>query len=869
MATATWLLATKLTAPARRHDALLRGRLTDALKHSLAHSRLTLVSAPAGAGKTTLLAELPGAFPDLRFSWLMLDSEDNDPSRFTSALIAALQSAKVLAAQEEPAPNEPRLLIAYLINRIAERPTENCVLVLDDLHVITERSVHDILDYLLDHAPTNLRLILATRHDPPMSLARRRARGEVGEIRLDDLSFTEQESGELASRCLGLSLSQDEVRLLHARTEGWAAGLRLLATSLSQVPGNRVALLHNSMQGSRRIFDFLAEEVLDRQPADLRRFLLETSILARLRPDVCDALTGRNDSLAVLEDLYHRNLYVVAADANESSFRYHDLFADFLRERLRRERPGDWQALHVKAANAEPSPQDRMRHLLAAKAWEEAAQEIERIGPEYAMRGFVATLRRWIGELPEAVQSRHPRILYLMGQAVWILSEFVEAQPYIEKALAGFRNTNDHAGQAEATIALANSALMTNELDKCRSLLKEALTFDIPAAGRIQLYTASAWEAIYRKDVPEALKDIDQVLAMVESGEGRTNPLALMTVLYAEGLPGYVGKIEAMCRTIRGQLAEPPDFSHAVYHILNSAILVHRGDIATGESEAERSMSIALKSGQFSLIQVALYINFCLVFAARGDWDSMDRLLTQGCDESRFGQIIRVWKLHLLYFQARARWHSGNIDGLRETHEAAMTPNPAEAPPVAVYRFLIRGMMHMAERAYAQAEQAFREAVREEDGFPMTRSTCSARVMLAYALLTRGRIDEAMEIFSPYLKESEADNAPGRLMYENPIVQPLLRQAVERNIQRPYVEKLMALMGAPLNAMEAAGGVALSDREMEVLRVMAEGLGNREIGARLYVSEATVKTHVQRILRKLDAASRTQAVARARELMLI
>jgi ATP/maltotriose-dependent transcriptional regulator MalT len=222
-----------------------------------------------------------------------------------------------------------------------------------------------------------------------------------------------------------------------------------------------------------------------------------------------------------------------------------------------------------------------------------------------------------------------------------------------------------------------------------------------------------------------------------------------------------------------------------------------------------------------------------------------------------------------LYFQARARWHSGKIDGLRETHEAAMTPNPAEAPPVAVYRFLIRGMMHMAERAYAQAEQAFREAVREEDGFPMTRSTCSARVMLAYALLTRGRIDEAMEIFSPYLKESEADNAPGRLMYENPIVQPLLRQAVERNIQRPYVEKLMALMGAPLNAMEAAGGVALSDREMEVLRVMAEGLGNREIGARLYVSEATVKTHVQRILRKLDAASRTQAVARARELMLI
>jgi LuxR family maltose regulon positive regulatory protein len=736
--------------------------------------------------------------------------------------------------------------------------------------VITEPAVHGIVDYLLDHAPVNLRVILATRHDPPMSLARRRARGEVGEIRLDDLSFTEQEAGELASKCLGLALSAEEVRSLHSRTEGWAAGLRLLATSLSQSPSSRNTLLQSGgMQGSRRIFDFLAEEVLDRQTPDLRSFLLDTSILTRLNPEVCDALTGRDDSLHVLEDLYHRNLYVVAADESESSFRYHDLFADFLRERLRRERPADWQALHIRAAKAEPSPNDRMRHLLAAKAWEEAAAEIERIGPEYTMRGFVATLRRWIGELPETVQEQHPRVLYLLGQAVWILSEFIAAQPYIEKALDAFRKSNDHAGQAEATIALANSALMTNELDKCRELLKEALTFDIPAAGRIQLETASAWEATYRKDLSGAVKHTDQVLAMVESGEGRTSPLALITVLYAEGLPGYCNKIEATCRVIGNQLSSPPDFSHAIYHVINSAILIHRGDIATGDTEAKRSMSIAQNCGQVSVIQVALHINFCLVDAARGDWDSVDRWSTLACDESRYGLVSRAWKLHFLYFQARARWHSGNIEGLRQTYEAAMTPNPIEAPPVSVYRHLIRGMMHMAERAYAQAEHSLRDAVRDEDGFPMTRSTCSARLMLAYCLLTRGRADEAMEVFSPYLTESEGDNVPGRLMYENPMAQPLLRQAHERNIQRPFVEKVLALMGAPLNAMEAAGGEALSDREMEVLRVMADGLGNREIGERLFVSEATVKTHVQRILRKLDAASRTQAVARARELMLI
>jgi LuxR family maltose regulon positive regulatory protein len=410
--------------------------LLEALDRSLNQSRVTLVSAPAGAGKTTLLSELPSAFPDIRFCWLLLDAEDNDPSRFTAALISSLQMARILTNDQEPAPNEPRQLVTFVINRIAERPDEPVVLVLDDLHVIQERTVHETLDYLLDHAPANLHIILATRHDPPMSLARRRARGEVGEIRLGELSFTEQETGTLATECLGLALRPDEVHQLHTRTEGWAAGLRLLATSLTQSPANRTTVLQSGMQGSRRIFDFLAEEVLDRQSDDLRRFLLETSILTRLRPEVCDALTGRTDSRHVLEDLYRRNLYVVAADEQETAFRYHDLFADFLRERLRRERPADWNTLHIRAAQAEIAPHDRLRHLLAAKAWDEAAAEIERIGPEYAARGFVVTLKRWIDELPADVRDRHPRLLYLLGQAVWTLSEFAEAYPYIESVSA-------------------------------------------------------------------------------------------------------------------------------------------------------------------------------------------------------------------------------------------------------------------------------------------------------------------------------------------------------------------------------------------------------------------------------------------------
>ncbi len=338
------------------------------------------------------------------------------------------------------------VLITAIINQVGQSASRSVAMVIDDVHLISERSVHELLDYLLDHLPPNLHLVLACRHDPSISLARRRARGEVTDIRLQDLSFTEEETGSLVNQRLGLNLSDQEVGLLHSRTEGWAAGLRLLATSLSQSPANRSSLLQNGMQGSRRIFEFLAEEVLDQQAPELRRFLLETSILTSLRPNVCDSLTGRRDSIRVLEDLYCRNLYVVAADESETSYRYHDLFADFLRERLWRERPEDWHALHERAARAETSPHNRLRHFLAAEAWESASAEIEAIGPEYARRGFVTTLQRWISELPAEVRLRLPRVLYLLGHAIWTQSEFSQAQPYLEQALEGFRRNGDLSG---------------------------------------------------------------------------------------------------------------------------------------------------------------------------------------------------------------------------------------------------------------------------------------------------------------------------------------------------------------------------------------------------------------------------------------
>ncbi|MGA7239560.1 MAG: AAA family ATPase, partial [Bryobacteraceae bacterium] len=666
-----WLAATKLAAPARRHDALLRPRLIDLLATSMAHMRMTLVSAPAGAGKTALLAELPHAFPETTWTWLLLDAEDNDPSEFAAALIASLNAAG-LAIRNDAAVAGARGLITAIINQVGQSASRSVAMVIDDVHLISERSVHELLDYLLDHLPPNLHLVLACRHDPSISLARRRARGEVTDIRLQDLSFTEEETGGLVNQRLGLNLSDQEVGLLHSRTEGWAAGLRLLATSLSQSPANRSSLLQNGMQGSRRIFEFLAEEVLDQQAPELRRFLLETSILTSLRPNVCDSLTGRRDSIRVLEDLYCRNLYVVAADESETSYRYHDLFADFLRERLWRERPEDWHALHERAARAETSPHNRLRHFLAAEAWESASAEIEAIGPEYARRGFVTTLQRWISELPAEVRLRRPRVLYLLGHAIWTQSEFSQAQPYLEQALEGFRRNGDLVGQGETLVALANSALMNSRFDESRGLLREALSYDIPAASLVQIHTAGTWDAIYRLDWEEAERHLAKVFEMVERGVGSSNPLATQLLLFSEGSPGYVDKREKLCVAMRPRLTGPRDLSHATYHLLNGAVLIHRGYLDEGDREAERALAIGRECGQVVMIIAALDTSFAVSAAGQGRWADMESRALDGLDETKYGQITRNWRLHFLYLLARARWHTGNIEGLRWAYDESL-----------------------------------------------------------------------------------------------------------------------------------------------------------------------------------------------------
>ncbi|MGH3347423.1 MAG: AAA family ATPase, partial [Nocardioides sp.] len=360
----TPVLATKLFAPRPRPRLVARQRLIEQLDASLVeHHRLTVVSAPAGFGKTTLLGawlgHLDRSSGSIRVAWLSLDEGDNDPTRFLTHVVAAMQGAGVDGVegllQSLPTPPTAAELTA-LVNAATEAceraPETRWVLVLDDYHVIHASEVHEASAFLLDHLPTRVHVVVATRSDPPLALARLRSRGELTEVRAADLRFTRPEAQEFLNRVMGLALTTDDVDALDDRTEGWAAGLQLAALSLRGVEerGQVVGFIEAFTGSSRFVIDYLADEVLARQPEEIREFLLRTAVLDRLTGSLCEAVTGRAGGARALEDLDRSNLFLVALDAERSWYRYHHLVADVLHARLLAEQPEQVPRLHQRAS---------------------------------------------------------------------------------------------------------------------------------------------------------------------------------------------------------------------------------------------------------------------------------------------------------------------------------------------------------------------------------------------------------------------------------------------------------------------------------------------------------------------------------------
>ena len=422
------LLATKLHVPRRRRGLVARPRLSTRLDEAR-QVTLTLVSAPAGFGKTTLLTEWLAAADGLSTAWLSLDQRDDDPVVFWTYLLSALQRAHGVGAgalallQSSHASIDE--VLATLVNELSSVP-DDVVLVLDDYHLVEARDVGNGMAFLLEHLPPQVHLVIGTRADPGLPLARLRARGELVEIRADDLRFTAEEAAAYLNETMGLALTPQDVAALEVRTEGWIAALQLAALSM-QGRDDVAGFLAGFAGDDRYIVDYLIEEVLQRQTADVRAFLVQTSILSRLNGSLCDAVVGGDGSRAMLEALDRANLFLVPLDDRRHWYRYHHLFADVLRARLLDEQPERMSELHRRASdwyagNGEPS--EAIRHALAARDAEHAADLIELAMPAARRNREESTLRHWLEALPDEVLRERPVLSVTYAGALLQHGEF-------------------------------------------------------------------------------------------------------------------------------------------------------------------------------------------------------------------------------------------------------------------------------------------------------------------------------------------------------------------------------------------------------------------------------------------------------------
>src|SRR5215211_4403595 len=490
------LLATKLHVPRTRPGFVVRPRLADRL--APAHEgELTLVCAPAGFGKTALLADWARRDPR-PVAWLSLEEADNDPVRFWRHAAAALDTVRPGIAERVAAllqgglqPTSFEAVVTTLVNELAG-VTEEVALVLDDYHLIQAPQVHQSLGFLLEHLPACLRLVLTSRADPPLPLARLRARGQLAELRERDLRFSPQEAAELLRIAVGPDLPEAAIAVLADRTEGWVAGLQLVALSL-QGRGDIAAFVEGFSGSHRYVLDYLTEEVLDRQPDEVRAFLLETSVLARLSGPLCEAVTGRADSQQRLEQVERANLFLVPLDEVRGWWRYHHLFADLLRARLAQEQPERLPGLHRAAAawsEAHGLADDAIHHALAAGDGAWAARLTERHADALLLRSEGATVQRWLAALPAELVGFRPRLLLVQARLALLNGRVEGVDELLDAAERAFMEAGDEpyepsAGRAAsllanvpATMALDRAYLaeLRGDVERALALASRTLT---------------------------------------------------------------------------------------------------------------------------------------------------------------------------------------------------------------------------------------------------------------------------------------------------------------------------------------------------------------------------------------------------------
>jgi LuxR family maltose regulon positive regulatory protein len=870
---------TKFRAPRLKRDIVVRPALLEALAEAIDSHPVTLVCAAGGAGKTILLAQLAASnVRNFRVLWVTVEGDDDDPCRFFASLVRAVEplelswevAPRALLESVASSKAHMRAALAALVNALCTTQLPRVVLILDDLHRIDKPEVFELLDSLIERLPDHVAVVLGSRVEPPLSLARWRAYGELATFDAKALGFTEADAVALSLARFGRALDRNVLNEALKRSHGWAAGLSLLLDSRARHPEGADQAYR--IESDRHLFNYLAQEVLEELPEALQDFALRCSILLELNPILCAALTGRGDAREVLESLYRRNLFLTALDELEPVLRFHDLFREFLEAELTRRNPQLKRELHERAAAAEKIDSRAIYHLLKAERWGEAMERMLMVGEERLAHGGIATVERWIASLPEDARRRHAGIAYLSGTCAWFRWDWPKAKRELTIAADRLTASEHNARRVRAIFHLADALNSTGERAAAMQRIEQAAALPLDPLGEAELALQRSWCIAPEGNPAAVARHMQDFVAQVERHPGiicRETADRVHCMLI--GIPGVVDAFERFHAAFERVRAE----SRAHWHI--SALLVGgwahlwRGRRAQAISAVEQAQQLQHQFGAVRLVRERLGQLQVLTNVALRNFPlavSVTRSHIEKMQTTQMAAHSAMWLRPYRFGLARAYWAQGDGDAFRElVPYLTVPPAPGEWPFVQMTVSIAAAQAAVLDGDWAQAERHFREALETHDRLRLPIIHADARIGLAHVLLEQGRKGEAWQAFEPAYTEVIGERAIGLLLLESPEIVDRLLDIVPTELRRTaehawLIETWLAWNESSPSSVvpRRAGALAvLSDRECEVLREVASGASNKHIARTLSLSLHTVKRHIANILDKLDCDSRGQA----------
>jgi LuxR family maltose regulon positive regulatory protein len=893
------LLATKLLIPKTRLQFVKRNLLLNKFDQGL-RTRFTLVSAPPGFGKTTSVSLWLSTLTDRQIyaAWFSLDEGDNDPVRFLTYLLTTMINMDIevgsnsLDLLRSGQASSVRTVLQYLINEIIASP-ERMVIVIDDYHEIEETAIHEGLAFLIDNMPPNMHLVMITRIDPPISIARLRARGQLTEIQAVDLKFSLEEITEYLNTVKSLELSENDISKLESKTEGWIAGLQMAALSLEGSADKSGSIATFSGE-DRFILDYLVEEVLNQQTQEIQSFLLETSVLNRLTAPLCNSVIGREDSSEMLKLIESANLFLVPLDNKRIWYRYDPLFAQFLRARLESTQAEKILELHHKASlwfEENGFISEAIDHAISALDYERATLFIEQISDSAWMIVGSAKVLEWVEALPDEIVRSHPRIYLLKAWMLLASGQFEEVELHLLDADDLISRAYENMDDAEHDTLLtdlatlrANVACYRGDLQLSIQLLGEALehlTEEVNSQRNL-IATNIAFYLHDKSDPRDRIAEATRLLAQATTAgdlfTGLQSNNGLAVLLYK------AGRLYEAESTFNKTL----QFSKSKFELDDQSLasllafaFMGLGDIRREWNDLELALHYTLESiknaekAKDGIALLNAYLILARVKMARGETESAFEIQREA--EKAWRKIASTPDMEWIITQgtgytARLYLTQGKFDRASRWARESGLATHKEFDLRVVNSYITLARVRIAEGKSENAVELLTWLETNLEQLGMVSSLIEVLILQARAFEGLGQNEKALERLEQALTTAEPGNYIRLFLDEGEAIERMLKIASAKGIKPHYVEKLLNEFGAQVRPTPASTQELLeplSEHELRVLRLISAGLTNREISQELVVSVNTVKWHVKNIYSKLGVHNRTQASARAAELGLL